>query len=78
VPRYDFICDECGSTKTLTRKIADQIADRNEPVFCLLHGGDADSATFNAPLMRRVVGAGGFSLKGEGWYADGYAKKTPS
>ena len=66
MPRYDFICDECGSTKTLTRKIA----DRNAPVACEGHDGTT--------LMRRVVGAGGFSLKGEGWYADGYAKKTPS
>jgi putative FmdB family regulatory protein len=65
-PRYDFICDECGHTQTVERKIA----RRNDPVPCEEHDGTT--------LMRRVIGAGGFSLKGEGWYADGYAKKAPS
>lgn len=66
MPRYDFICDECGHTQTVERKIA----RRNDPVPCEEHDGTT--------LMRRVIGAGGFSLKGEGWYADGYAKKAPS
>jgi predicted nucleic acid-binding Zn ribbon protein len=66
--RYEFVCDDCGFTKTVDCR---RIADRDNPVPC------EGEHTGTPPLMRRKIGNGGFALKGEGWYKDGYSKPDP-
>lgn len=72
MPIYEYECPECSAQQTRQRPIA----DRDKTVLCLEHGGDADCLTFSAPIMRRLISRSSFSLKGGGWYADGYSKNT--
>lgn len=56
---YEYRCPSCGEKAELQRKVA----ERNDPVPC-----DCGN------LMERTVSRStGFSLKGGGWYRDGYS-----
>jgi putative FmdB family regulatory protein len=67
--RYDFICDACGNTRTVERKMA----NRNDPLEC--DHPDTDEVPLPPPsVMRRLISRGtGFALKGGGWFKDGYS-----
>lgn len=58
MPTYEYRCSDCGKNFELFQKISDPPADK-----CPYCGGKA----------QRLVSGGAFSLKGGGWYKDGYA-----
>ena len=58
MPIYSYECPSCGTVHDRQKPIADRATD---PCTC---GAVAD----------KMVSASGFSLKGEGWARDGYAK----
>lgn len=56
---YEYVCPN-GHRTEKTRKVA----ERDDPVACPVCGSPT----------QRAVGSGHFSLKGGGWYKDGYSK----
>ena len=54
MPLYEYRCDACEHSFEALQKMSD------EP---LIHCPACDEAT-----LRKLVSAGGFRLKGEGWY----------
>lgn len=64
MPKYDYICEDCGEVETKERRIS----KRNEPDIC---------SHCEGLMLRDKVNRGtGFVLKGGGWYRDGYSKPT--
>jgi putative FmdB family regulatory protein len=63
MPVYEYRCDACNIQFDLRQKFSDPPADR-----CPKCGG----------TVRKLVSAVSFSLKGAGWYGDGYGKKAES
>ena len=62
MPIYEYRCNACSKQFELFQKITD------EPLAeCPECGG----------TVERLVSATSFSLKGGGWYKDGYASKKP-
>jgi putative FmdB family regulatory protein len=57
MPVYEYRCDSCNNQFELRQKFSDPPADR-----CPKCGG----------TVRKLVSAVSFSLKGSGWYGDGY------
>ena len=59
MPTYEYKCDKCGATFETEQKITD------EPLReCREEGCDGE--------VRRQIGLTAFTLKGSGWYKDGY------
>jgi len=63
MPVYEYRCDACNIQFDLRQKFSDPPADR-----CPKCGG----------AVRKLVSAVSFSLKGAGWFGDGYGAKTES
>jgi len=64
MPVYEYCCNSCNIQFELRQKFSDPPADQ-----CPECGG----------TVRKVVSVTSFSLKGAGWYGDGYdAKAEPS
>jgi putative FmdB family regulatory protein len=63
MPVYEYRCDACNILFELRQKFSDPPADR-----CPECGG----------VVRKVVSAVSFSLKGAGWFGDGYGTKAES
>lgn len=63
---YEYRCAACGGTFEVEQRITDFPLQA-----CNLCGGFGTA-------QRLVSGGQGFTLKGEGWYRDGYASKSPS
>ncbi len=63
MPVYEYRCDACNFQFELRQKFSDPPADR-----CPECGG----------VVRKVVSAVSFSLKGAGWFGDGYGTKAES
>ncbi len=63
MPIYEYQCNACNTQFELRQKFSDPPADR-----CPKCGG----------TVRKIVSATSFSLKGAGWFDDGYGKKTES
>ena len=65
MPVYEYRCNACHTQFELRQKFSDPPADR-----CPECGG----------TIRKIVSAVSFSLKGAGWFGDGYGTKseTPS
>lgn len=63
MPVYEYRCNACNIQFELRQKFSDSPADR-----CPKCGG----------TVRKLVSAVSFSLKGAGWFGDGYGKKTES
>ena len=63
MPVYEYRCDACNIQFDLRQKFSDPPADR-----CPKCGG----------TVRKLVSAASFSLKGAGWFGDGYAQKAES
>src|SRR5438477_13150913 len=61
MPLYEYKCASCGKTFEVIQKFAD------EPLTTHLECGGAVERLFSAPA---------FHLKGTGWYATDYAKKS--
>jgi putative FmdB family regulatory protein len=62
MPTYEYHCSGCGKNFEMFQKISDPPAEK-----CPLCGGKA----------KRLVSGGAFSLKGSGWYKDGYSSTKP-
>ena len=63
MPVYEYRCDACNIQFDLRQKFSDPPADR-----CPKCGG----------TVRKLVSAVSFSLKGAGWFGDGYGTKAES
>ena len=63
MPVYEYRCDACNIQFDLRQKFSDPPADR-----CPKCGG----------TVRKVVSVVSFSLKGAGWFGDGYGTKAES
>jgi putative FmdB family regulatory protein len=61
MPIYEYRCDACNLKFDLRQKFSDPPADR-----CPDCGGP----------VRKLVSAASFSLKGAGWFGDGYGAKA--
>jgi putative FmdB family regulatory protein len=61
MPVYEYRCDACNIQFELRQKFSDPPADK-----CPKCGG----------AVRKLVSAASFSLKGGGWYGDGYGAKA--
>lgn len=59
MPLYEFACTACKSKKT---------------IFRLVEERDKETSCACGEPMYRTLKTGGFSLKGGGWYKDGYSK----
>ena len=63
MPIYEYRCNACNNQFELRQKFSDPPADR-----CPTCGG----------TVRKIVSAVSFSLKGAGWFGDGYGTKSES
>jgi putative FmdB family regulatory protein len=63
MPVYEYRCNACHTQFELRQKFSDPPADR-----CPECGG----------TVRKIVSAVSFSLKGAGWFGDGYGTKSES
>ena len=63
MPVYEYRCDACNIQFDLRQKFSDPPADR-----CPKCGG----------TVRKLVSVVSFSLKGAGWFGDGYGTKAES
>lgn len=67
MPLYEYQCDNCGNQFELRQKFSDEPAKE-----CPKCGG----------AIKKLISQSAFSLKGTGWYAEGYSKnketKTPA
>jgi len=63
MPIYEYRCNSCNIQFELRQKFSDPPADR-----CPKCGG----------TVSKIVSATSFSLKGAGWFGDGYGKKAES
>jgi len=63
MPVYEYRCNACHTQFELRQKFSDPPADR-----CPTCGG----------TVRKIVSAVSFSLKGAGWFGDGYGTKSES
>ena len=61
MPIYKFKCSECEHEFTLIRKISD-----SSEVIC---------ECCSSSLTNKLVSSTSFSLKGKGWYKDGYSNQ---
>ena len=61
MPVYEYRCDVCNNQFELRQKFSDPPAEQ-----CPKCGG----------TVRKLVSAASFSLKGGGWYGDGYGTKA--
>lgn len=61
MPIYEYRCDDCNHQFELRQKFSDPPADH-----CPSCGG----------TVRKMVSVTSFSLKGGGWYGDGYGEKA--
>ena len=62
MPIYKFKCTECQHEFTLIRKMSD-----NSEVLC-------ENCSSN--LTNKLISKSSFTLKGNGWYKDGYSEKS--
>lgn len=61
MPAYDYACRACGAHVELTHRISDP------PV--------TTCPACKAETLERLVSPSSFTLRGGGWYADGYGSK---
>lgn len=61
MPIYEYVCEKCGQTFEVWQKISESPVEEHDGC-----GGHP----------RRVISATTFSLKGNGWYKDGYGLKS--
>ena len=57
MPLYEYQCKSCNNTFELRQKFSDPPASE-----CPTCGGEVE----------KLISQSGFSLKGQGWYGDGY------
>jgi putative FmdB family regulatory protein len=67
MPMYEYQCEACGNNFELKQKFSDEPATE-----CPQCGG----------AIKKLISQTAFTLKGSGWYAEGYSKgkesKAPS
>ena len=62
MPIYKFKCDSCGYEFTVIRKISDE--------------GEVVCENCSSTLTNKLISRSSFSLRGAGWYKDGYSAKV--
>tara|TARA_B100001094_G_scaffold51531_1_gene47021 strand:+ start:2599 stop:2799 length:201 start_codon:yes stop_codon:yes gene_type:complete len=62
MPIYKFKCDCCGYEFTVIRKMSDD--------------GEVICENCGSNLTNKMLARTSFSLKGSGWYKDGYSPKS--
>jgi putative FmdB family regulatory protein len=62
MPIYKFKCDSCGYEFTVIRKISDD--------------GEVECENCESNLTNKMLARSSFTLKGSGWYKDGYTNKS--
>lgn len=60
MPIYEYVCDSCGHQLEARQRLSD------DPL--------TDCPSCHQSRLERLVSNTSFSLKGGGWYADGYGK----
>ena len=73
MPRYDYVCPECGAMESDVEQTLAQVEAGEAPVCP--EGCYTDFPVIDIKMVR-VIGQVGFSLKGGGWAADGYSKPS--
>lgn len=63
MPIYEYKCAECGHQLEAMQKISE------EPL--------KDCPSCGRPVLKRLISAAGFQLKGTGWYATDFKNKGP-
>jgi len=63
MPVYEYQCQDCNHQFELRQKFSDPAASE-----CPKCGG----------AVQKMISAAAFSLKGDGWFAQGYCPKTES
>lgn len=63
MPLYEYHCKSCNDTFELRQKFSDPPAST-----CPACGGEVE----------KLISQSGFSLKGQGWYNDGYGNSKPA
>ena len=69
MPKYKYVCEECEGTFVVVHGM-DEVIER-----CYLKNGGENNVTdgFRCEgLVKRIPSTTSFSLKGKGWYKDGY------
>ena len=61
MPIYEYKCEMCGNTFEYLQKMSDKPKE-----IC---------TSCNRKTLKKVVSAGGFQLKGTGWYATDFKHK---
>ena len=61
MPLYEYLCESCGSKFEMRQKFSDAPLES-----CLECGG----------AVKKLISQGAFSLKGGGWYQQGYSQAT--
>lgn len=61
MPVYEYNCEKCNHQFELRQKFSDQPASE-----CPKCGGQ----------VKKMISAAAFSLKGNGWFSEGYCPKT--
>ena len=58
MPIYEYECQCCGSKEEHLQKMSD------DPII--------ECSSCHRPELKRLISAGGFKLKGQGWYASDF------
>ena len=72
MPIYEYKCKYCGFSIEIMQKISDKAP------ICknILNSGSAEQMC--GGKCEKLISKGSFSLKGGGWYVDGYMKPSKS
>ena len=62
MPIYEYQCQDCGHKMEAMQKM-------NDPLL-------TDCPNCAAPQLKKLVSAGGFQLKGSGWYQSDFKNNT--
>jgi len=67
MPLYTFKCPSCNKEKEVLQKMdePEPICERCVKASCGIHVVE---------MKRQFTNSGGFKLKGDGWFKDGYTK----
>ena len=60
MPIYEYECSKCGNTIEVIQKFSDKPLKKHKKCGCIL---------------TKLISAGGFRLKGTGWYVTDYGRK---
>lgn len=68
MPVYEYKCPKCNHETEVEMKMT-----ANDVVLCSVCHENSNG--MHCTVMNRQISLGNFSLKGSGWYRDGYSSK---